>query len=245
MTAAGRSPEAVAAAAAGRAAKRARDEAAVATLLAKHCRLHPAGFAILDAAAVTDAPPEMATVVLARLAATVGGKAFPPAAAALERLRSDLAANASGAVGRCTWKRLPPAPGEGCGAARILVCREARHLPAPRPLEPLSELVWDGRFRVRVGRVDADAVSAVLLSAMSEADWREAIRTDPTVRSGDVPRRAALALPVLRDARGLLAVPTLRWFRGAGTSETPPAARAVAVAFRPLRGLSGTGYFLA
>ncbi len=245
MGADGWSPAAAAASAGRHAAERAQNERGVATLLAEHCRLHPAGFAILDAAALATAPSALTTMALARIATTIGGNAYPPGTASLERLRGRLEANRTGALGRCVWKRVRLG---GCGghrAAGILVCRETRSLPAPLTLATAVELVWDGRFRVRGDRVDAAALSTLLLCAMGEDGWREAIRLEPSLRDARAPRQAALALPVLRDARGLVAIPVLDWHRDNASEMELTAARAISITFRPLRSLSGTGYFLA
>ncbi len=245
MVAEGWSPEAAAAAAGRHAAERAQNESGVAMLLAEHCRLHPAGFAILDAAALATAPSALTTMALARIATTIGGNAYPPSTAALERLRGRLEANKTGALGRCVWKWVRLGRCGGRGATGILVYRETRGLPAPLTLAAAGELIWDGRFRVCVGRGVSTALAGLSLCAMCEDDWRQAVRSDPDLGGARVPRQAALALPVLRDARGLLAIPALNWHRDNASEMELTAARAISIAFRPLRSLSGTGYFLA
>ncbi len=213
---------------------------AVAALLARHCRLHPLGFVRLDAAMVGAADEASVDAALGRVAATVGGTAFPPAARKLLRLRRHLLSEAPAAIslGRCIWQASPGSRGTGGEATVFQVFRESRGLPAALRLVPDREVEWDGRFLVRVGSIAGRWAGGLRLEALGEAGWPEALRLSPLLRDA-VPRRPALSLPVLRDERGLLAVPVLGLYR-------EPGAEAIAsVRFRPRRSLSGAGYYLA
>lgn len=241
----GVSAEATAAAAGRCAVQRARDDAAVATFLAQHCSLDPAGFASLDPVALAAAPAPVARAALARIAMTVGGKAYAPRTEAVELLRERLGDGRSGTLGRCFWRLKTAGERRLFRAQRILVCREARNLPAPVALAPDTAWTWDGRFRIRVGRLEPDRLGDLRLATLDEEGWREAARACLPARHGGMPRQAALALPVLRDATGVVAVPAFGWWRSGGSERERLAAAAVAIAFEPRRSLSGTGYFLA
>lgn len=225
-------------AAAYRAARERRDEA-VAALLAGHGRLHPFGFVLLDAAMARAEDGGVVEAALGRVAATVGGTAFPPATRALSRLRRHLSAQAPPAVtlGRCIWRVAPGAEADGGVTPRIVVLREYRGLPAPVPLVPGMEVEWDGRFLVRAIS-GAGSWPGLRLEALGEAGWREALRLNPDLRAAAA-RDPALSLPALFDERGLLAVPVLGVYREAAAQGL------AAVGFRPLRTLSGSGYCLA
>lgn len=243
--AAGQAIETTAALADQRAAERERDEVVVAALLAQHCRLHPTGFAVLEVAVLTAAPAPIVTMALARLAMTIGGKRYPPGTDALKRLQGKLDAGLAGTLGRCRWQRWTIRGARDRRAKGILVCREARGLPGSAALAANSAWTWDGRFTVRVDAMDPARFGGLRLGALGEEGWREAVRMEPALRRMGVPWQAALALPVLRDAQGLVAIPTLEWWRNSGSVPERNAAAAVAVALEPLRSLSGTGYFLA
>lgn len=215
-----------------------RDEA-VAALLARHCRLHPLGFVRLDAAMVGSADEATVDAALGRVAATVGGIAFPPATRKLSRLRRHLLSEAPAAIslGRCIWQSSRGSQGKGRKATAYEVIRESRGLPAAVLLVPDVEVEWDGRFLIRAGSI-AGPWAGLRLEALGEAGWPEALRLSPLLRDA-VPRRPALSLPVLRDERGLLAVPVLGLYR------EPGAEAILSVRFRPRRSLSGAGNYLA
>lgn len=221
--------------------RRARQEEAVAALLARHCRLDPLGFAVLDGAllAAADADADAVEVALGRVAAAVGGTPYPPADAKLAGLRCHLGGSSPASLGRCCWRWLPRGEGGGSGRGRILVFREIRGLPGPAAVRPGETAVpWDGRFLVGVGAGFAPFAGDLLLAALGARGWREARRLWPGLHRRDAPYPCALSLPALRDDLGLIAVPGLGLFR-------EPVHAKVAVRFRPLRSLSGSGYYLA
>ncbi len=235
-----------------------RDERAgvVATLLARCCRLHPAGFAAVDVEILAAAAPLAAAAALGRILATIGGGDRPPGADKLERLRRRLndAGAIGGGLGRCRlwWRRRARHGGpDECrggpgglpsGHRVLMVCREARDLPPPVELEPATTRLWDGRFAIEVGPAALPGPTGIWLGALGEAGWRQAIALDPSLRDGRIPWQAAVTMPALGDRVGLLAVPAL----GVHGARTPVDARLDArIAFQPLTSLSATSYFLA
>ncbi len=227
------------AAASHRRRRQGQDEA-VATLLAWHCRLHPLGFIRLDPAMLHAAAEEAVAAALGRVAATVGGTAYPPSNEKLDRLRRHLLGEAprAASLGRCLWRPCR-ARKKDCGQARfIVVIREARGLPQPMPVVPGGEVEWDGRFLVRFAPCPWESDRGLSLAPLTEAGWRRAVRLRPGLR-GEVPFAAAVSLPAICDPRGLLAVP------GLGVYPEPSALGLARASFRPRRSLSGPGYYLA
>lgn len=218
--------------------RQARDEA-VADLLARFCRLHPWGFVRLDPSMLGAADEATVAAALGRVAATVGGTAYPPPAEKLARLRRRLLDEAPAAcLGRCLW-RAPRGKGGGRGTGRlILIVREARALPQPVRIVPESEVEWDGRFVLRFPGSRAQPDRGLILAALGEAGWGEAVRLRPGL-ADELPREAAISLPAIHDRLGLVALPNL------GLCRDPAAEGLVGVSFRPRRSLSGPGYCLA
>lgn len=174
----------------------------------------PAGYALLDPAPLATAGEETALRALARLLAAIGGQPLPPRLDRLQRLLTQITARhpMPQTLHRC--RLLPQSDG------RLLVCREARHLPPPLPLKPGMDLLWDGRFRVRcAARIPAGLVLAPLAG-----------RSDPAGTALPAPVRATL--PALWRGKELLAVP--------GQAGMPGG---IAVTFQPI--VAGTGIFAA
>jgi tRNA(Ile)-lysidine synthase len=226
------------AAEARRRSRQARDEA-VAELLARFSRVHPCGFVRLDPEMLGAAEEATVAAALGRIAATVGGTLYPPPAQKLARLRRCLTGEAPAAsLGRCVW-RASRGKGGGGGTGRlILVLREARGLPQPVRIVPESEVEWDGRFVLRFPASGAWTDRRLILAALGEAGWGEAVRLWPGL-AGELPREAAMSLPAIHDQFGLVAVPNL------GLCRDPAAEGLAGVGFRPRRSLSGPGYCLA
>ncbi len=180
----------------------------------------PSGIAWLDPAPLREAADEVSLRALARLLMAIGGQALPPRLERLERLLAWLRAGAAKpeTLHRCA---LRPAKDGG----RILVCREARHLPAALPLRAAGarsgalprEFLWDGRFRVILPR----RLPAGLTLAPLGAEQPPGIAAELLAA---LPRAAWPGLPALRRGSRLVAVPGLNWGR------MPPG---ITLVFRP------------
>jgi tRNA(Ile)-lysidine synthase len=116
-------------------------EKALDRLLARAVALHPAGFAVLDPAALAASDAETVERLLDRVAACIGGARYPARRARLARLCEGLAAQPARArtLGGCRF-----VPWRG----RILVLRELAAAGAPARLDPGAGLLWDRRFAV-------------------------------------------------------------------------------------------------
>jgi tRNA(Ile)-lysidine synthase len=178
-------------------------------LLARAVMLHPAGFAALRPELFRSAPPDIAERALAALAATIGGRSYPPRQQRLVRLRQALFGAEPGPPG-CTLG--------GCRfvawRGRILVLREAAAAAGPVALTPGAVLVWDRRFRVSLApKAPGDALVGYLgCAGVAELNGRT-----PALRSS-LPRLLYPILPAVWDGAGLAAVPALGYRRdGAGS----------------------------
>jgi tRNA(Ile)-lysidine synthase len=171
-------------------------DAAAYDLLQSSVQLTPAGCAWLDPAALIAAEDELALRALVKLLGAIGGLPVPPRLDGLQRLLDALRSgrNLPLTLHRCLLTRIR-------GEARLLVCREARYLPQEQLLpQPLTPMLWDGRFRIAVSK----PVRGVTIAPLG--------RERPPATTVPLPKVAWPALPALRTAAGrLLAVPGLGW----------------------------------
>lgn len=166
-------------------------------LLAASVEVTSAGIAWLAPERLSAAHDELALRGLSRLLSAIGGLAVPPRLDGLERLLDVLRAGLDQpqTLHRCLL--VPQKDG------RILVCREARHLPPGQLLRPGASL-WDGRFRVAVAKALRPVVTLAPLGR----------HRPPETGAAAPPKVAWPALPALYDGKGrLLAVPVLGWGR--------------------------------
>lgn len=177
-------------------ARLALDAAAHALLRAVAAFDPAAGIAWLEPARLRAADDEIALRALGLLLRTVGGDPLP---ARLERLERLLAALRGAEPVAATLHRCLLRPDRG--AARILVCREARHLPAATRLAPGSRLLWDGRFAITVPQ----GLRGLTLAPLG--------RHRPDDPARPLPAAAWPALPAFWRGEKLLAVPGLDWGR--------------------------------
>ena len=195
-------------------------EDALDALLGRAVALHPAGFGVIDAAAVGAADSEFVERLLARVARCIGGARYPARRDRVARLREGLAAAPGRArtLGGCRF-----VPWRG----RILVMRELAAADPPRAVEPGETVLWDRRFAVTL---PAETPGALVLGYLGPRGERLSERY-----SGDVPRFVHPVLPALWDGRGLAAVPSVG-YRRSGVEVSP------CVLFRPAHPLSQAGF---
>jgi tRNA(Ile)-lysidine synthase len=200
---------------------RMKRERALAELLARSVMLHPGGFALIDPAPVA-AAGELGERALDRIAAVIGGGAYPLRRERLARLRAALGATPLRArtLGGCRF-----VPWRGC----VLAIREAARAAPPVRLEPDETAIWDRRFRATLPR-GADPLWLGLLGA----DGVATAGRGPKTAGNPLPRLVYPVLPALRDARGLVAVPHLDYHR---RGDKPPN-----IAFSPPSPMCGSGF---
>jgi len=209
-----------------------------AALAAEAVTARGSGYAELDPALLAAAPDEVALRLLAALARTIGGGAFPPRLDGLERM---LDALRTGLDRRRTFAGCVFAPRKEDG---VLVYREAAKMAPPIVLQAGRDGLWDNRFSVRLaegqgegdGDGDGDGQGQVMtwgaLGVDAARDFREA------AEMRGIPRAVLPTLPALMDKRGILAVPPLGW---QAAESGPPIDR---WGFTPGFPLAGAGFRL-
>jgi tRNA(Ile)-lysidine synthase len=231
----GLTPARLAAAAGHLRRARAALDLAVGRLLVRAVTVHPAGFARIEAGPLVAAPEEIGLRALARVLMAVGGAEYAPRLGRLRRLYGRISAGlARGAtLGGC---RIVPRHGQ------LLVVREAA---ATReiPVHPGERLRWDGRFEVavrrRAGRGTPE-LGTLSLGALGGAGWTEVRAAAPSLRATPIPAPARPALPALRDALGVLTVPSLGYEREDSAGLGLKSCR-----FRPANGLTTLSFTVA
>lgn len=182
---------------------RAALEAAVAGTAARWCAPHPAGFVLVDPRAFVEESDEVALRLLSRLLTGVGGGLYPPRAERSEHLLARLRDGLTKAT-TLAGCRIGPL-GE-----RLLFSREAGKMAPPVALVPGAELVWDGRFRVKVAE---DAAPGLVLGALGAIGWN---RLAAEVRSGRlpaIPGPVRPTLPAIYGEEAISAVPHVGYNR--------------------------------
>jgi tRNA(Ile)-lysidine synthase len=227
------SPKAHLAATASRLGReRAAREAEEARHLARFVTIDPAGFATIDPHAFA-APEALGAKMLGAVLTTIAGGDYPPRGERLGRLYRELAAGMAqdrtlgGCLIRCRLTRT--------GRDKILICREPAAVAEPVPLAPGRNTRWDGRFRVALDRA---APAGLWLGALG-ADTPRIAREQRKSAALRLPSVVRAVLPALRDAKGVVAVPTLGYFKCYREEAETAACR---VEFGPNRSLTGAGF---
>jgi tRNA(Ile)-lysidine synthase len=199
-------------------------ERELARLLASAVSLHPAGFAVLDPAAIDCVEVELSERLLGRIAACIGGARYPLRRERVARLRAGLFDRPERArtLGGCRF-----VPWRG----RLLVLRELAAAALPQQLESGAELIWDGRFLADPRATMQGLVLGYLGQADPLGDHPPLADRD----NSDLPRLLYSVLPALWDEAGIVAVAHLGYLR-------PGALSLPTVAFRPLNPLSHAGF---
>jgi tRNA(Ile)-lysidine synthase len=196
-------------------------EQAVAAVSARAVALHPAGFAILDPAALAAAEADTVVRLLSRVVACLGGLRYPPRGERLERLGTALTREPRQArtLGGCRF-----IPWRG----RVLVLRELAAAEPPVLLEPGANMHWDRRFAVALSPDTAGSVTFGYLGQHAGAAPRRDF-------GRMLPPLVGSVLPAFWDGRGVACVPHLGFFR-------PGATVPAKLSFLPLRPLAPPGF---
>jgi tRNA(Ile)-lysidine synthase len=171
-------------------------------LLAQTVVLHPAGFGVLDPR-LTAEPSDIAERALQAIISSVGGSSYPARRERVARLRGMLAAaNRRGhTLGGCHFVRW---------RNRILVLRELARAARAVRVPPGTSLLWDHRFSIAL---PATASGTVTIGHLGRSGIAELNRLLPERRNCGLPRLAYPILPTVWDARGIAAVPHLKYRR--------------------------------
>ena len=214
---------------------RADVESATDQFFAHHARLHPAGFLNLDRGPLTDADWDMATRVVGRAIATIGGRWHIPRSQPLRRVLHlcQKGSPTSVTLGGC---RVMVAGHE------VTICRERRSLPIGIPLESGMSFVWDNRIVVSAGHVPSGQWQ---LSAGGTQLWSNEARKGGVYHCWRrLPAPVRESMPVVSGPSGVFSAPLLRYSdepRNSGDLD----AMDVQMAFIPRRPLSIAGFSIA
>ncbi len=160
---------------------RSREEAGIASVLAKRAAIRPEGFALLSSGRIDAA-------ALSALVRTIAGLAYPPNAGQI----ADWAAEPRPAT--VAGVRMMPAGRLGDG---WLVVREEAAIMAP--VQATHGVVWDNRFRLSGARGNPNKITAGKLGSDSVRFRRDS----------DLPSAVLRTLPALRSGGRVIAVPHL------------------------------------
>jgi tRNA(Ile)-lysidine synthase len=195
--------------------------------------LHPEGYAALPRSLLSKVPDPVAGRVLSGLIQAVGGSDYPPAPAAVARLLQWLRAEGGAFLpGETDPKNIDPentdprakkvrAPARTLGGCRmvmeygcVLIHREWRgreRWGKTRPfwVRPGVTALWDGRFEVE--NRTALPVAVRCAGEAGLAAWRRSIPAESRNKNVEksVPGAVRLALPMIVDLDGALALPHL------------------------------------
>jgi tRNA(Ile)-lysidine synthase len=197
------------------------------TLLARYVSLHPAGFALLDPAMISETSSEMAERLLSAVTAAIGGAHYLPRRERIARLHRALggAPRRGHTLGGCRFIRW---------RERILVTRELAKAAPPLRLRPGERVIWDRRFEIMRPQGDGGPFTIGYLGAYP--GLAEVPRLDgrmPQLKR--LPRLLLPIIPAVWDEQGIAAVLHLG-YRREGAADLPQ------VLFRPVTSLTQAGF---
>jgi tRNA(Ile)-lysidine synthase len=205
--------------------RRAADEHVRNTHLARYVSLHPAGFALLDPALMSEPSSETAERLLSAVTAAIGGASYPPRRERIARLREALggAVRRGHTLGGCRFIRW---------RARILVTRELARAAPPLRLRPGERITWDRRFEILTPQAAGDRFTIGYLGFPGTPRLDRGV---PPLRRIWLPRSLLSIFPGVWDEHGIAAVPHLKDGRE-GVVGLPQ------VVFRPFNPLTQAGF---
>jgi tRNA(Ile)-lysidine synthase len=200
--------------------RRAAHEHVLNDLLARYVSLHPAGFALLDPAMMSESSSELVERLVSAVTAAIGGASYPPRRERIARLREALggAARRGHTLGGCRFIRW---------RERVLVTRELARAAPPLRLRQGERMIWDRRFEVMTPQADRGPFTIGYLGLVG------APRVDR--RIPQLPRLLLPVIPAVWDEQGIAAVLHLG-YRREGVVGLPQ------VVFRPVNPLTQAGF---
>jgi tRNA(Ile)-lysidine synthase len=195
------------------------------TLLARSVSLHPAGFALLDPAMMSETSSEMAERLLSDVTAAIGGAPYPSRRERIARLREALGATPrrGHTLGGCRFIRW---------RERLLVTRELAKAAPPLRLRPGERMVWDRRFEIMTSPADRGFFT---IGYLGLAGTLRLDRRMPQLKRAWLPRLLFPFIPAVWDEEGIAAIPHLGYGRE-GVADLPQ------VVFRPVTPLTKAGF---
>ena len=193
----------------------------VGAALARSAIVYPSGYCQLSPQLLCQISEETALRALARVLICIGGNDYTPRLARIERLHAWLQDGTPGGGRTLAGCRLLPF------TSGLLVCREVSAAKSVVPAR--GDLLWDGRFRLRLG---ARRIGDV--KRLGTEGWRLAVATVPALRKSTIPSAVLAGLPAIWKDRKLRSVPHLGLL---GSKILLPGRHPHKVVFAPLRPL--------
>jgi tRNA(Ile)-lysidine synthase len=218
---------------------RAAREVAMAQWLARFVTVDPLGFATIDPRGFAY-PSAVGARALGAVLATISGRQYPPRTERIERLYREL----TGGLPQDRTLSHDRTLG-GCLVLRrhdkFLICREPSAVAAPLAIAPGQEILWDGRFRVTLDPAAPEGLVLGALGADTPAIARIPVIAKELAKSAAsrLPAVVCAVMPALRDAKGVVAVPALGYFKCCRKDGKTADCR---VEFGPIRSLTGAGF---
>jgi tRNA(Ile)-lysidine synthase len=174
---------------------RAAIEQELAEILPRIVTLDSLGRAQLDRIELSRMQRPLACLAISRIAQAVGGLDYPPRMSRLETLVSRLTAPGPlrATLGRCLWR----------GGALLTVSREHRNLPFQDVQGGDAEVLWDGRFRLKL------PAGAWSIGPVAMTQWRDLAAQSGKTAPAGIKNPEFGALPAVYDLEGMVAVPHL------------------------------------
>jgi tRNA(Ile)-lysidine synthase len=227
LRAEGLDADALAARAASCASARAGLDRAAAAWLVAAARIDPAGFVLISAAALCQAPAPIARRVLLQALRVVGGNAYPPREVRLCRLLEALAERPELRGRTLAGCRILACTGD------VLICREVAAIKDTIQPEAGVWHMWDRRFALRL----SGDPRGLMLGPLGERGWRGRRRLQQVEEARSLPPPVGSGLPALWQGSRLVLVPHLGLRASDLAKETT-----LEVRLRPAHALAGADF---
>ena len=204
--------------------------------LARHARLHPAGFLHFDRGPLVDVAWGTAIRAVGRAIATIGGRWHLPGSQPIGRLLDSFqkASPKSRTLGGC---RVIVA------ADQVTICREKRNLPHEIFLESDMSFVWDNRIAVSAGSIPDGKWQ---LRVGGTQSWSDNARRGDVYRCWrQLPAPVRDSMPVISGPSGVFSAPLLAYNIEKLENSAGFDVSGVQMMFCPRRPLSVVGFSVA
>jgi tRNA(Ile)-lysidine synthase len=171
---------------------RGRIDDAIADLLAEAAAPDPAGYVIIDAAALRGAPAEIGRQALMQCLVNVGGRAYPPRSDRLERVYRSIRSQALRSPATLGGCRILPRNDD-----RLLICREVALAEPRRLVPPRGPVHWDHRFCLHIHATAGRRLPKLSVGALGQNGWAAVVAARPELRGCAIPAPVRPSLPAL------------------------------------------------
>ena len=208
-------------------------EAVMAELMASSVMCHPAGFVRMAIPPFMDQERSLIQGTLSRILVCVGGGEYPVSPEKLMSLGEQFRTGKFGGnvtLGGCLICKSDD---------QVVICRENRNLPAAISPRSDAEILWDGRYRLKVKLQNTEAGQICTLAPLGETGWKQINSLVSGQVRAQIPHAVRLTIPALFDDQGVSSAPLLDY------KSTNSWANFAKLQFLPLNALSGSGFAVA